>query len=257
MTYAPASIQTLARYWTAHGGRNLGIVGDTRHRTRGTSYHLGRSQLTSDAYSRITPRDRAGLSEAASALDLGALNGNLGQLRTFSRWFVERCRTNAPGTSDVREFIYSPDGIRVLRWDRERGVSSAPRTGEADNSHLGHSHISFYRDSQERSKVGLFSPYFVAPPDTSTGADDVRVVTVTNRRWPSPRRFKAKVAELRRFTATEELDPIPGFYEGWAAGTTEIQGNEGVPHGVGFLELASGGSAGKYVLAAQVALEGE
>ena len=160
MTYAPPTITALARYWTQHGGVNLGVVGDTRHKTKGTSYHLGRSDLRTDAYSRTTARDRAGLTDAASALDIGKLNGNLGQLRTFSRWFVERCRANAPGTSDVREFIYSPDGKTVLRWDRERGIKSAPRMGEANDSHLAHSHISFYRDSERRSKVGLFSPYF-------------------------------------------------------------------------------------------------
>lgn len=162
MTYAPISIAAIARYWVSQGGTNLGIVGDTRHAAKGRSYHLGRSQLTADAYSRQTTRDQAGLTEASSALDLGKLNGNLGQLRAFSRWFVERCRSNAPGTSDVREFIYSPDGIRVLRWDRERGVKSAPRAGEADVSHLGHSHVSFYRDSERRAKVGLFTPYFVS-----------------------------------------------------------------------------------------------
>lgn len=166
MTYAPPTITALARLWTAKGGVNLGIVGDTRHQRKGRSYHLGKSQLTPDAYSRQTARDRAGLSEAASALDIGRLNGSLVHLRTFSRWFVERCRQNAPGTSDVREFIYSPDGKTVLRWDRERGVKSAPRAGEADNSHLSHSHISFYRDSERRSKVGLFSPYYSQRPVT-------------------------------------------------------------------------------------------
>ena len=160
MTYAPPALIELGRYWVRHGGVNLGVVGDAAHQRKGTSYHLGRSVLADDAYSRKTARDRAGLTDAASAIDLGKLNGNLGQLRTFSKWFVQRCRTNAPGTQDVREFIYSPDGRTVLRWDRERGVNSAPRTGEANNSHLAHSHISFYRDSEKRSKVGLFRPYF-------------------------------------------------------------------------------------------------
>lgn len=177
MTYAPTTITALARYWVSKGGVNLGIVGDTRHQRKGRSYHLGKSQLTSDAYSRQTARDRAGLSEAASALDIGKLNGNLGQLRAFSRWFVERCRSNAPGTSDVREFIYSPDGVKVLRWDRERGVASAPRAGEADNSHLGHSHISFYRDSERRSKVGLFSPYYSQRPVTPASPKEAPMTT--------------------------------------------------------------------------------
>lgn len=64
--------------------------------------------------------------------------------------------------------IYTPDGKTVLRWDRERGVKSEPRPGEADASHITHTHISFYRDSERRPKVGLFAPFFVKPPDTST-----------------------------------------------------------------------------------------
>lgn len=163
MTYAPPTITALARYWTQHGGTNLGVVGDTRHVTKGRSYHLGRSQLTSDAYSRQTARDRAGLSDAASALDLGRLNGSLGGLRAFSRWLVERCQQNAPGTQDIREVIYTPDGKTVLRWDRERGLKSAPRPGEADLSHLTHTHVSWYRDSEKRAKVGAFAPFFEKP----------------------------------------------------------------------------------------------
>jgi hypothetical protein len=143
---------------------NLGIVGDVAHQAKGTSYHLGEDKLQSGAYSARTPRDRAGLTNAASAIDLGRLNGKLGPLRDFSDWLVHRGQTRAPGTRDIREIIWSPDGQHVLRWDRERGASSAPRPGEADNSHLTHTHISFYRDSESREKVGLFSPYFTAEP---------------------------------------------------------------------------------------------
>jgi hypothetical protein len=160
VTYNPPTLRDLGRYWTAHGGVNLGVVGDTRHQAKGTSYHLGASQLTATAYSRRTTRDRAGLTEAASAIDLGKLNGSFGPLRTFSKWLVKRCQLNSPGTQDIREVIYTDDGKRVLRWDRERGVASAPRTGEADNSHLTHTHVSFYRDSEKRPKIGAFSPYF-------------------------------------------------------------------------------------------------
>ncbi len=65
----------------ANGGVNLGIIGDTAHATLGVSYHLGKSQLTATAYSRQLPRDAAGLTEAASAIDLGKLNGSLTELR--------------------------------------------------------------------------------------------------------------------------------------------------------------------------------
>lgn len=160
MTFAPAKLTALGAFWVAQGGVNLGIVGDTAHAARGVSYHLGAGQLLPDAYSAQTTRDRAGLTNAASAIDLGKLGGSLPQLRAFSTWLVAQARANVPGTSDLREIIWSPDGVRVLRWDRERGHASEPRTGEADDSHRTHTHISFYRDSEARAKVALFRPFF-------------------------------------------------------------------------------------------------
>lgn len=177
MTYSPPTLRELMTYWQAKGGVNLGIVGDVAHQQKGRSYHLGKDQLVWDAYSRITARDKAGLTNAASAVDLGRLNGSLRELRAFSQSFYRMCQTNQPGTRDVREVIWSPDGIDVLRWDRERGYASPARIGEADNSHLTHTHISFYRDSEYRPKVFLFESIFgsLELPDTSTEEKDMTV----------------------------------------------------------------------------------
>ncbi len=160
MTFAPPTLLALASLWTSHGGVNLGIVGDTAHVAGGVSYHLGKDDLRSDAYSVKTARDKAGLSDAASAIDLGKLDGSYVGLRAFSVWLVAEARADAPGTDDMREIIYSPDGQTVLRWDRERGYTSAPRTGEADTSHLTHTHISWYRDAETRDHRTAFRPYF-------------------------------------------------------------------------------------------------
>jgi hypothetical protein len=183
MSYAPDSIKKLAAYWAKQGGVNLGIVGDTRHLK---GYHLGEDRiydgsgpgLGSRDYSVMTARDKAGLSEAASAIDLGKLDGGYLGLRRFSIWLVKRCQAGAAGTADVREVIYSPDGKTILRYDRQRGRTSAPREGEADSSHAWHTHISFYRDSESRDKVGIFAPYFaVAVPDTSTQEAPMPVIS--------------------------------------------------------------------------------
>lgn len=160
MTFAPPTLLALATYWTARGGVNLGIVGDASHVATGVSYHLGRDQLDATAYSRRTARDIAGLSNAASAIDLGRLDGSYTPLRAFSVWLVAQARVNAPGTSDMREIIYTPDGVTVLRWDRERGFASAPRSGEASQSHFYHTHISWYRDAEFRDHRTAFVPYF-------------------------------------------------------------------------------------------------
>jgi hypothetical protein len=169
MTYNPQSLRELGAYWTSQGGVNLGVVGDRAHRK---GYHLGRGRIygasgVGDAdYSVRTARDKAGLSEAASAIDLGRLDGSLKKLYAFSVWLVGRCRVDAPGTRDIREIIYSPDGKTVYGWTREAGVASKPIAGYGDRSHITHTHISFYRDSQPRDKLPLFSPFFaqVAKP---------------------------------------------------------------------------------------------
>lgn len=177
MTFAPATIRSAGSYLVGKGFINSGIVGDADHVGGGTSYHLGRDDLRAGAYSILTSRDRAGLSYAASALDISHVTKP--RLRLFSGWLVAQCRANAPGTSDIREIIYSPDGLTVWRWDRERGYASAPVKSvyaggawtQGDMSHRYHTHVSFYRDAEYRAKTGIFTPYFLVtppPPDTST-----------------------------------------------------------------------------------------
>lgn len=165
MTYAPARLRSLQTYLMAQTGLsagNLGIVGDAAHAVRAT-YHNGRDRFIASGldtcaenYTICNARDRAGLTNAASAIDIGRHGG----LRSLSMWLVQRARMNAPGTRDIREIIYSADGRTVLRWDRERGVQSLPKAGEADSSHLWHTHVSFYRDSELRDKLVIFRPYY-------------------------------------------------------------------------------------------------
>lgn len=162
MTYAPKSITAAGAYWTSRGGVNLGIVGDAAHTV---GYHLGRDRIYSstgqgdDDYSVRHPRDKAGLSGAASALDLGRLNGKLPELYQFSRWLVAECQREAPGTDDIREVIYSPDGQKVQRYSGVDGlIHEGP--GNGDSSHITHTHISYFRDSEERDKVAVFAAYW-------------------------------------------------------------------------------------------------
>lgn len=169
MTFSPETLRDLGRYWVAQGGVNLGVVGDTSHIDRGVSYHLGKDHLAAGAYSIQTARDKAGLSLAASAIDLGKLatadpaDGEFKGLRDFSDWLVGQARQNAPGTRDMREIIWWDRSVdAVLRWDRQRGYDSAPRPGEADDSHRTHTHISWYRDAEFRDHRTAFRPYFEA-----------------------------------------------------------------------------------------------
>jgi hypothetical protein len=181
LSTAPRSITELAAFWTAKGGVNLGIVGNMRHCG---GYHLGADRIFGTCacrpdgdcvkgmgvndYSLRLPRDRAGLTNAASALDLGRLDGSLKQLYRFSVWLVAQCKARAPETDQIREVIYSPDGETVRRWDNHlrRSFLGGNGTGQGDDSHKSHTHISFHRDTEKRSKVAIFAPYFYPLPDT-------------------------------------------------------------------------------------------
>lgn len=162
VTVAPDSLKETRTYIISETGLDpdaVGIVGDDNHAASGSSYHLGKSALRADSYSIIeSSRDRNGLTEDAAALDIGTFSINRGgkthNLRTFSIWLVGQCVAGAPDTLDIREVIYTPDGVNVRRWDRLGRRTSGP------DSHLTHTHISWFRDSTKRSKIGLFQRYF-------------------------------------------------------------------------------------------------
>jgi hypothetical protein len=163
-TFAPDRLQDARRFLLQHLGpfgltsAEVGIVGDTAHADGGSSYHLGKAQLRPDSYT-ITEsvRDRNGLSNAASGMDVGeftaTVDGKRHTLRSFSIWLVAQCKAGAPDTADIREVIYSPDGNVVKRWDRLN------RRTTGDSSHLWHTHISYFRDSEHRDKTALFRRY--------------------------------------------------------------------------------------------------
>lgn len=176
MTFAPPTLLALAAYWTSNGGVNLGIIGNQKHCA---GYHLGRDRifgncacrpdgtcepgLGANDYSVQSSRDKA--TDAASAIDLGKLNGSFQELYAFSRWLVKQCQAKAPGAKDVREIIYSPDGVKVQRYSGIDGqIHTGP--GNGDGSHTTHTHISYFRDSEDRTKLVLFAPYFIHVPDT-------------------------------------------------------------------------------------------
>ncbi len=180
MTYAPPPLKDLEAYWKAQGGVALGIVGDTAHNAKGTSYHLGKDKLIAGAYSARTARDKAGLSDAASAIDLGRLKGSLGNLWGFSAWFAGRCRAGAAGYDDVREVIFwDPKTTTVVGWSDLDPKRLIPGYGDA--SHKTHTHISYYRDSERRDKVAAVRPYFEAP----TGGIDMGILWNPTQ-WADP-----------------------------------------------------------------------
>ena len=163
----------------------VGIVGDPKHRG---GYHCGSDRLDADDYSvRESPRDRAGLTLDAAALDVGWFEvrsrGAVHNLRTFSTWMVGQCRANSGDSRDIREIIYSTDGRTVRRWDR------LGKRSTGDSSHLWHTHFSFFRDSTKagRDQRPLFRRYLTeigllaGEDDDMTPEQDRRLTAVDNR----------------------------------------------------------------------------
>lgn len=158
----------------------VGVIGDANHRG---GYHCGRDRVVAGDYSVIeSPRDRNGLTLDAAALDVGLFEvrsgGRTHTLRSFSVWCVNQCKANTPDSRDIREIIYSPDGKVVRRWDR------LGRRITGDDSHLWHTHFSFFRDSIKvgRDQTPLFRRYLATigliPPEDDmplTDADAQKV----------------------------------------------------------------------------------
>ncbi|MFC4150303.1 hypothetical protein ACFO0M_28965 [Micromonospora mangrovi] len=135
----------------------VGIVGDPDHRG---GYHCGSDRVVPNDYSVVESlRDSSGLTLDAAALDVGMfevrVNGVTHNLFTFSSWCVAQCVADTPDSRDLRSIIYSPDGRTVKRWDRLN------RRSTGDDSHLWHTHFSFFRDSIKagRDQTPLFRRY--------------------------------------------------------------------------------------------------
>ncbi|WP_229398688.1 hypothetical protein [Micromonospora okii] len=182
MTRAPANLLAVRRLLLTHldvdpdrardedlEPAEVGIVGDASHRG---GYHCGSDRVVSNDYSVVeSTRDSTGLTLDASALDVGPFAvrsaGRTHDLRSFSVWCVQQCVAGVADARDVREIIYSPDGRTVKRWDR------LGRRSTGDNSHLWHTHFSFFRDSTKagRDQTPLFRRYLttiglIGPPQS-------------------------------------------------------------------------------------------
>lgn len=169
MTNAPENLRQVRGLLLTHLGPHglssgsVGVVGDTNHRG---GYHCGSDRVLRNAdgsirdYSVIeSRRDRDGLTLDAAGLDVGLFEARTPKgtfdLAHFSRWCAAECAKKAPDARDIREVIYSPDGRIVRRYDALGYRSSG------DDSHLWHTHFSFFRDAIKagRDQTPLFRRY--------------------------------------------------------------------------------------------------
>ena len=119
-----------------------GIVGDPAH-TYG--YHLSRQDCSSGDYSVQLSRDLQGPSNYAAALDV---NLDPGLMKTVTNRLLKAAKNRDPRMNAVRSFCGTTNGTVTHSYDCSNGHEGY---GEWDDSHLWHTHISFYRDSTTNS----------------------------------------------------------------------------------------------------------
>jgi hypothetical protein len=168
---------------------NLGIVGDGAHQKTG-GYHEGMDVLvaidryhppatshvgsTAEDYSARILRDRLGLTNDASANDVGNAwpNGGNAAWLKFNNALAAALPTD-PRLSAIRAINYSPNGETKLRLDREHGFKVEASTDTVTT----HTHIEFYRDTEGHREETLDRLIELAEEAISGGsmttADDV------------------------------------------------------------------------------------
>lgn len=175
MTTAPAGLlearRLLLDHLDMHPGpvhsdldpAEVGIVGDADHLG---GYHCGSDRVRRNASGVITDysviesnRDRAGLDLDAAGFDIGYFrvitSRGTFDLYDMNVWLVAECERGGPFTQDIREVIYSPDGVTVKRWDR------LGRRTTGDSSHKTHTHTSEFRDANGRNMKALMERWLV------------------------------------------------------------------------------------------------
>lgn len=165
MSYAPQTLLDARHVYQKYTGlpnNSVGIVGDENHNG---GYHCGWDLRKTSSGGQLndyswqeSSRDWNHKTDAASAIDFGnfqiSLNGHYVTLLDFNLWIVKQLDAQAPDTLDVREFIYTPDGSVVKRWDRLKKRTSG------DDSHLTHSHLSRFRDAENNPLAPLVQRFF-------------------------------------------------------------------------------------------------
>jgi hypothetical protein len=162
-TFSPADLRTVQRMICAHTGLNpnaVGMIGNAAHKG---GYHRGRDDLRefgvlNSDYSVETARDKRGLSNAASALDIGYRwpktdwrhDNNAAWLR-FNAFCLADIRSHHPAWTVCRAMNFSPDGVKKKRIDPFRSMDIIKSTDTVDV----HTHFEFWRDT-EGQRAGAF-----------------------------------------------------------------------------------------------------
>lgn len=154
MSEVPPDLAAVARYLRSRDVPVLGIVGDTAHTS---GYHLGRDRIYTVPpgrgnldYSIRHDRDRAGLTNAASAVDIGRHP----RIIDLGRHLIYAARTDRH--EDYAEIIAErSNGTQVWRWTPS-GTTGKPASDELYH----HLHVAYRRDSRARAKTDDYRAFY-------------------------------------------------------------------------------------------------
>lgn len=274
VTFAPADLLDLQRYAQTKTGQDwnsLGIVGDTSHQSSG-GYHVGNDVLRAlgtcpgsgcagSDYSYADARavsangigrdladadTLAGDDNAASAFDLGSgFPNGYDQFLAYNRFMRDRMLANDPRTRDIREVIYTLDGVTVHRIDR---TGRQPDAG--DSSHLSHTHHSYFRDSLGRrnlddNHMGLLKEFFGDPATTNAATEDDEMFALN---LAVPHRvpvYGPDPADPTKSVITGYEWPAE-WPDGYASYTIPTVGDGTIPWGRGWVSLCNDTFGKKY-----------
>jgi hypothetical protein len=151
VTEAPADLVQLQKAIlkaTGLSANAVGIKGDKKHAEKGVSYHLGKDQIkrAKNPYSVRLQRDVKGLTNAASAMDIGDdwPRGGREAWKRFNNLLVAALQAGDPALGTIRATNFSPDGSERKRADRQKAFRVE---GSDDNVEI-HTHIEWYRDTE-------------------------------------------------------------------------------------------------------------
>lgn len=161
MSIAPDSLKECRRYLveqTAKPPENFSI----RSARSARGYHAGKSQIFGPNgrgwrdYSVRHPRDKAGLSEASSAIDIKL---PVRQLKALVQYLVAGARD---GSLDIFEIIGPDTDGKANYWSIFTGWMPRPRLASAD--HEWHIHLAYPRDTEFADRVYVFHGYYEPLP---------------------------------------------------------------------------------------------
>lgn len=218
MSYAPQSLKDVRNFLLAQPGLDgleVGIVGNPATHTYG--YHLGRDRLPLNDYSNRLQRDRNGLTDAASGLDIGMFD----RLVNLVSYLLDACREGR--TTQIRAIAGPHFNGRAYRWDSTSGWE--PQLLKKGDDHEWHAHIEWFRDTEYENKLTLFHEFFGFAPD---GGDDMfcKFGDVSG---------KVQAMQFGIIRAGYDLSPVGGadgqYGNGTAAGLAALIGGDGRNYG--------------------------